>query len=257
MGLNKELKQIIVTGDITIEQLKEKLLVKNNDDLLEILTKAIISDIKTIDSASSSTPHEWLLYCLKYVVEIISNEEQMQSPKNLYNMQCIKEIIVPQKKLSKDIRSLYGKMLDTINPIIKILSKRTKKDQEIKENDGNLYKFACKLIFEINNIDYLFQIAKTYPELINSVDAENTPIIYYIIKRQVKNIKMGAKMHKKLYFERVMNIIMTCNDFYLTDKQLHIILDYLKNELNLLEQSEEIDDELLQFIKKTMNTLKA
>lgn len=256
MGLNQELKQIIVTGDITIEKLKEKLLVKNNDDLLDILTKVIISDIKTIDSASSSTSHEWLLYCLKYVVEIISNDEQMQLPKNLYNMQCIKEMLVPKKNLSKNIKALYTKMLDTINPIIKILSKRTKKDQKVKENDGNLYKFACKLIFEINNIDYLFQIAKTYPELINSVDSENTPIIYYIIKRQVKNIKKGAKVQKKLYFERVMNIIMTCNDFYLTNKQLHIILDYLKNELILLEQSEKINDELFQFIKKTMNTLK-
>lgn len=256
MGLNKELKQIIVNSDMTIYELKKKLLVKDSNELLNILTKAIISEVSYIDSASCSTSHEWLIHPLKYIVEIISNDEEVQTPENLYNMNLIKDSLVPKKNLSKDINHLYSMMLDIINPIIKILSKRNKKSQKINETDANLYKFAGKLIFGINNYDYLFQITRTYPELINSVDSENIPIIYYIIKRQIKNIKSGAKIHKKLYFDRVMNIIMECNDFYLTDKQLHIILDYLKSELKQVQESQEENEELLLFIKDTMNKLK-
>lgn len=256
MGLSKELKQIIVNSNMSVDELKQKILINDSNELLNILTKAIMSDISCIDSTSCSTSHEWLIYCLKYIVEIISNDNEVKIPENLYNMNLIKDSLASKKNLSKNIKNLYNRMLDTINPIIKILSKKENKNSEAKEKDTNLYKFACKLIFEIKNIDYLFQISKTYPELINSTNNENIPIIYYIIKRQIKNIKSDAKIHKKLYFDRVMNIIMTCNDFYLTQKQLHIILDYLKSELIKLEDKEE-NEKLVLFIRDTKQKLKA
>ncbi len=253
MGLKKEIKNVM-TNNMSIDTLKGKLLLDSNKELLDALFTAILDDINSIDKQSCSNDHEWIMTGLKYILEIIISDNSLNVNETIDKIKNIKTFLHVERSTPSSIKFLYQKILDTINPIIRILNKKAKIPEKDSELNSELYKFTCKLIFEIHNVDYVFQISKMYPELINCTDKEDQPIIYKLIKRQVKNIKLGAKVNKKLYFDRIINIIMTCNDFYLTDRQIHTILDYLKSELINIEED---NPELKIFADNTIKNLKA
>lgn len=265
------LKQIVMNGKtLSIDQLKRKLLIDNNNDLLKFLTKVMLKEFESLNNSKHPNNYEWLYYPMSYIVEIISNDESVHTLEVLRSIEVIKEIIdIEQngkmKNISKDFKMFYSKMSDIINPLIKILYKKTRKlrsDEQIQISNTNLYKFTSKLIFEFKNFDYIFQLYKTYPDLINCTSEENIPIIFNIIKAQIKNIKKhnhknSSSVKRVLYFDRIINFIINSNEFYLTDSQLHMILNYLKNELNIIKESCTNNDEVIYFIKNLIRDLKS
>ena len=262
----KQLKQILTTnrGKMPLIELKDNVLIKDNMEILDDLIKIILKDLNSISHVNNSNDYEWLYFALKYVFEIIYDDSKSHTLEVLENLKKIKNSLETKRSQAKrsvpnNIKIFYTKMLDTINPLIKFLDKKTSKLKKKKEeqiSSTNLYKFTSKLIFEFKNFDYLFQLSRICPNMINCTDEKNCPIISLLIKKQIQNIKRNSNSQRKLYFYRVINLITNANEFYLTNQQYNEILSYLKNELNNIEKDKD-NEELLLFINDLISTLKS
>ena len=161
MGLKKEIKNVM-TNNMSIDTLKGKLLLDSNKELLDALFTAILDDINSIDKQSCSNDHEWIMTGLKYILEIIISDNSLNVNETIDKIKNIKTFLHVERSTPSSIKFLYQKILDTINPIIRILNKKAKIPEKDSELNSELYKFTCKLIFEIHNVDYVFQISKMF-----------------------------------------------------------------------------------------------
>lgn len=189
------------------------------------------------------------------MIELIMEDKNVNSFESLYVMENIKKIIELKQQDSKEnlpnnLKIFYMEILDTILPIIQILEKNTlknKKGKNGKDYNESLYQFVNKLIFKVKNFDYLFQLVKVYPDLVNCFDNSGKPLIFVLIRKQVNNYKNNASEYRILNLNRVINLIVNSNNFYLDNKQIDNIFTFLKKEMNGLDEKNY--PELYDFVK--------
>ena len=261
----KQFKRIMFEhSNYNLSELKDSLLVQSNSELLCIIEKALTKEISGISYYKYSNECKWLSNTLKYIIEIISTDDKTHTIENYENIQKINDLITKKIceakiNLPHSLASFYEEIQNILKPIIQLLEKRTRDERKkIKEkNDSiNLYHFAELLIYKYRNFDYFYQIARTYPNLINSLNEKNIPLIYNLIKKQVRNIKNESSRNTIDYINRVINFIMSSNYLYLNNKQLNEIVTYLKSEMFNLHKQEDLNIELMDFIDQLCQAFK-
>lgn len=252
----KQLKKILIHNGnkLKVNELKQILEV-NNSELLNLLGKFVSNEL------NNNIPNNYVYICIEYIIDIISNNHNMISLETFHEMQKIKNILEKKEReigISKISKKYYHKILELVNPITQILDKKTKKAQaEEDEQNSNtiLYKFTSKLINEFKNFDLFCQIVKIYPNIINCTDKKGMPIIYNIIKKQVSCLKKNNNSETTEYYSKVINYIVNCNEFYLSEKHLKHILNYLRTNLCTLEESND-NTQLITFVRDLLDNLK-
>ena len=261
----KQLKKtIIARPNYSLEEVKESLMIQNNFDFLYLLEKSLLREICGISYIKNAIDYRWLCTCLKYIIEIISKDSKTHTPEHFYMIERIKNNILFKKEnapeyLPNNLKFFFEDVLNILKPLTKILDKQTKEERKKakeKEESNNLYHFAELLIYKFKNFDYFYQIAKTYPYLINSVNEKNVPLIDSLIRKQVKNLKNHGNRENIEYFYRVINFITNSNYLNMTNKQLNELMSYLKSELYHLKEQELIDNELVSFIEELVSIFK-
>ena len=129
-----------------------------------------------------------------------------------------------------------------------------KRNKNSQNWNASLYEFVNKLIFKIKNFDYLFQLVKVYPDLVNCYDSSGKPLILILIKKQINNYKNNASYHRILNLNRALNLIINANTFYIDNKQLSNILTLLKKEESTIDET--LNPDLYNFIKGMSRKLK-
>lgn len=251
-------------SNYSLGELKENLLVQSNSELLYIIERTLTKEISRISYNKYTNECKWLSNSLKYVIEIISTDNKTHTIEHYDIMGKISGIIVtkinePKSNLPHSLANFYEEIQNVLNPIIQLLEKTTRDERKkIKQkNDSiNLYHFAELLIYKYKNFDYFYQIARTYPNLINSVNEKNVPLVYNLIKKQVRNIKNESNRNNIDYMNRVINFVMSSNYLYLNNKQLNEIVTYLKSEMFNLHKQEDFNIELIDFIDQLCQAFK-
>lgn len=253
----KQLKKLLMQhSNYSLGELKDSLLVQSNSELLYIIEKALTKEISEISYLKCSGEYKWLYNSLKYFIEIISNDDKTHTVEHYEMIEKINNVLVrkieePKTNLPHNLAVFYEEMQNILKPLTQILDKQTREERKKakeKKDSINLYHFAELLIYKYKNFDYFYQIAKTYPNLINCVNEKNIPLINSLIKKQVKNIKNKNNRNKIDYMYRVINFVMTSNYLHLSSKQLNEIVIYLKSEMFNLHKQEMMDVELVEFI---------
>lgn len=257
----KHLKRLLIQfSNIALPQLKDSLLIDSNSELLSILEKLLLKEINSISYINCDDDLKWFYICLKFIIEIITTDQKENNVENFILIEKIKNSLIMKQNdnngnIPNNLKQFYIKMLNILKPLADILDKQNKQEQKKQSQIARLglYKLAKKLIFEIRNFDYVYQISRTYPNIINCCNDKGIPIIESIIKKQIKNIKLKKDMPYILYFNRIINLIVNSNYFYLNNKQLMDILKLLKSQLYNCHKE---DNELNKFINELIDSLK-
>lgn len=261
----KQLKKTIMSHpNYSLDDLKNSLLVQSNFDFLYLLEKSLLREIGGISYVKNATDYRWLCTCLKYIIEIISKDSKTHTSEHFYMIERIKNNILVKKKYAPDtlpnnLKFFFEDILNILKPLTKILDKQTKEERKKakeKEESNNLYHFAEILIYKFKKFDYFYQIAKTYPYLINSVNEKNIPLIDSLVRKQVKNLKNNGNRENIDYYYRVINFITSSNYLNITNKQLTSLLTYLKSELYHLQEQPIMNVELVSFIEELISVFK-
>lgn len=259
----KQVKRLLIKNSkMSLKNFKETLLIDDNVLLFNILGHTVISEISSISYQDNSNDYKWLYICLKYMLELITNDNDVNSFESLYIMENLKKIIESKQNMQREnipnnLKIFYIEIFDTVMPIIQILEKNTLKDiknKNIHNINSSLYQIVNKLIFKVKNFDYLFQLIKVYPDLVNCYDTEGKPLILILIKKQINNYKNNASEYKILNLNRAINLIINSSNFYLNDKQLSNILAFLKKETTVID--EKVNPELYDFVKSINRKIK-
>lgn len=259
----KQIKRLLMNNyKGSLKQFKETILVDDNVVLFDLLGHVVISEISTISYQNSSNNYKWLYTCLKYMIELISHDKNVNSLESFNMIESIKNILESKQNEQKEnmpnnLKIFYSEMLDTVLPLNQILNKNALKDKRSKQGktwNASLYQVMNKLIFKIKNFDYLFQLVKVYPDLINCYDDTDKPLILILIKKQINNYKNNASEYRILHLNRAINLIINSNNFYVDNAQLNSILTMLKKESSTVDEKNE--PELYNFVKSMNRKLK-
>lgn len=259
----KQIKRILMKNHKEeLKQFKETILVDDNVILFDLLSHVVVSEISSISYQNNSNNYKWLYTCLKYMLELITLDPNVNSFDSLYKVENIKKQLETKQNEQKEnipnnLKIFYIEMKDTVSPIAQILEKNTLKDKRNKNSqnwNASLYEFVNKLIFKIKNFDYLFQLVKIYPDLVNCYDSSGKPLILILIKKQINNYKNNASYHRILNLNRALNLIVNSSSFYIDNKQLSDILALLKNEENTVDET--LCPEIYNFVKGMSRKLK-
>lgn len=266
LGQFKQFKKILMQHPCySMNELKDSLLVQSNSDLLYMIERTLLREISGISYFKYANDCKWLLNSLKYMIEIISTDNKVHTIMHYEMIEKINNVLLqkinePNKtSLPHNLAAFYEEIQTVLKPLTQLLDKQTKaerKKEKEKKDSINLYHFAEVLIYKYKNFDYFYMIAKNYPNLINSVNEKNVPLISSLIKKQAKNIKNNANRVNIDYMNRIINFVMTSNYLYLNSKQLNEILTYLKSEIFNLHKQEEMNIELMDFIDQLIQAFK-
>lgn len=178
----KQLKKLLMQhSNYSLGELKDSLLVQSNSKLLYIIEKALTKEISEISYLKCSGEYKWLYNSLKYFIEIISNDDKTHTVEHYEMIEKINNVLVrkieePKTNLPHNLAVFYEEMQNILKPLTQILDKQTREERKKakeKKDSINLYHFAELLIYKYKNFDYFYQIAKTYPNLINCVNEKN------------------------------------------------------------------------------------
>ena len=228
----KQIKRLLIKNHKEeLKTFKEIILVDDNIVLFDLLSHVVVSEISSISYQNNSNNYKWLYTCLRYMLELITKDASVNSFDSLYKVENIKKQLETKQNdirenTPNNLKIFYIEMLDTVSPIVQILEKNTLKDKRNKNSqnwNASLYEFVNKLIFKIKNFDYLFQLVKVYPDLVNCYDSSGKPLILILIKKQINNYKNNASYHRILNLNRALNLIINANTFYIDNKQLNFL----------------------------------
>lgn len=259
----KQIKGLLIKNHKEeLKTFKEIILVDDNIVLFDLLSHVVVSEISSISYQNNSNNYKWLYTCLRYMLELITKDASVNSFDSLYKVENIKKQLETKQNnirenIPNNLKIFYIEMLDTVSPIVQILEKNTLKDKRNKNSqnwNASLYEFVNKLIFKIKNFDYLFQLVKVYPDLVNCYDSSGKPLILILIKKQINNYKNNASYHRILNLNRALNLIINANTFYIDNKQLSNILTLLKKEESTIDET--LNPDLYNFIKGMSRKLK-
>lgn len=191
---------------------------------------------------------------LKYFVNSKSITDKMQ-----------KTIIKINDKIESKNGNINNIVRDNISFLLKIkdnleltLIQTTIPNEENIESKEQIEKTLKKFIFEIKHYNYVDEIFKTFPELINFKTHNNKYILDDVMTKYIESISNDSNTFDIVYYEKIINLFISNEKFVITkDYQNNLInrLILVKHNLSNNDYSRRKNKRIRFYLNDVINSL--
>ena len=191
---------------------------------------------------------------LKYFVSFKDITDKMQ-----------KTIIKINDKIESKNGNINNIVRDNISFLLKIkdnleltLIQTTIPNEENIESKEQIEKTLKKFIFEIKHYNYVDEIFKTFPELINFKTHNNKYILDDVMTKYIESISNDSNTFDIVYYEKIINLFISNEKFVITkDYQNNLInrLILVKHNLSNNDYSRRKNKRIRFYLNDVINSL--
>lgn len=251
----------------SLNVLKEKL--KNyqlnlNEKKIFVLISDTIYEVIYYFNLDKKFKEETAIYkCFKYL-NADNNLKYFVSSKDITD-KMQKTIIKINDKIESKNGNINNIVRDNISFLLKIkdnleltLIQTTIPNEENIESKEQIEKTLKKFIFEIKHYNYVDEIFKTFPELINFKTHNNKYILDDVMTKYIESISNDSNTFDIVYYEKVINLFISNEKFVITkDYQNNLInrLILVKHNLSNNDYSRRKNKRIRFYLNDVINSL--
>ncbi|MDO5003240.1 MAG: RNB domain-containing ribonuclease [bacterium] len=214
-------------GDHISRRKFEELLLDDDSTLIE---NSLIAFLNTeIDNIIFQDDFTYLFNALRYIEVLIEKYPDLNRKKLKKKLTKLTERVdfISQERRSEFFsRRKVQKRIDNFNEIIYSLQ------DKLDTVQNNYYEFFSYFLFNVKNVNYIEQILKNFPNIINSKDKNQNSIFYGLIDNYI-NIVVNAKTLEQnedlLYYNNMLSLFNSKKEFNIDNlektKCLQLIYD--------------------------------
>ena len=201
--------------------------------------------------------------CFKYL-NADNNLKYFVSSKDITD-KMQKTIIKINDKIESKNGNINNIVRDNISFLLKIkdnleltLIQTTIPNEENIESKEQIEKTLKKFIFEIKHYNYVDEIFKTFPELINFKTHNNKYILDDVMTKYIESISNDSNTFDIVYYEKIINLFISNEKFVITkDYQNNLInrLILVKHNLSNNDYSRRKNKRIRFYLNDVINSL--
>lgn len=251
----------------SLNVLKEKL--KNyqlnlNEKKIFVLISDTIYEVIYYFNLDKKFKEETAIYkCFKYL-NADNNLKYFVRSKNITD-KMQKTIIKINDKIESKNGNINNIVRDNISFLLKIkdnleltLIQTTIPNEENIESKEQIENTLKKFIFEIKHYNYVDEIFKTFPELINFKTHNNKYILDDVMTKYIESISNDSNTFDIVYYEKIINLFISNEKFVITkDYQNNLInrLILVKHNLSNNDYSRRKNKRIRFYLNDVINSL--
>lgn len=251
----------------SLNVLKEKLRnyqLNLNEEEIFILISDTIYEVICHYKLEKNFKEKTVIYkCFKYL-NADNNLKYFVSSKDITD-KMQKTIIKINDKIESKNGNINNIVRDNISFLLKIkdnleltLIQTTIPNEENIESKEQIEKTLKKFIFEIKHYNYVDEIFKTFPELINFKTHNNKYILDDVMTKYIESISNDSNTFDIVYYEKIINLFISNEKFVITkDYQNNLInrLILVKHNLSNNDYSRRKNKRIRFYLNDVINSL--
>ncbi len=251
----------------SLNVLKEKLRnyqLNLNEKKIFVLISDTIYEVIYYFNLDNKFKEETAIYkCFKYL-NADNNLKYFVRSKNITD-KMQKTIIKINDKIESKNGNINNIVRDNISFLLKIkdnleltLIQTTIPNEENIESKEQIEKTLKKFIFEIKHYNYVDEIFKTFPELINFKTHNNKYILDDVMTKYIESISNDSNTFDIVYYEKIINLFISNEKFVITkDYQNNLInrLILVKHNLSNNDYSRRKNKRIRFYLNDVINSL--
>ena len=251
----------------SLNVLKEKLRnyqLKLNEEEIFVLISDTIYEVICHYKLDKNFKENTVIYkCFKYL-NADNNLKYFVSSKDITD-KMQKTIIKINDKIESKNGNINNIVRDNISFLLKIkdnleltLIQTTIPNEENIESKEQIEKTLKKFIFEIKHYNYVDEIFKTFPELINFKTHNNKYILDDVMTKYIESISNDSNTFDIVYYEKIINLFISNEKFVITkDYQNNLInrLILVKHNLSNNDYSRRKNKRIRFYLNDVINSL--
>lgn len=251
----------------SLNVLKEKLrnykLNLNEEEIFVLISDTIYEVICHYKLEKNFKEKTVIYKCFKYL-NADNNLKYFVSSKDITD-KMQKTIIKINDKIESKNGNINNIFRDNISFLLKIkdnleltLIQTTIPNEENIESKEQIEKTLKKFIFEIKHYNYVDEIFKTFPELINFKTHNNKYILDDVMTKYIESISNDSNTFDIVYYEKIINLFISNEKFVITkDYQNNLInrLILVKHNLSNNDYSRRKNKRIRFYLNDVINSL--
>lgn len=251
----------------SLNVLKEKLrnyqLSLNEEEIFVLISDTIYEVICHYKLEKNFKEKTVIYKCFKYL-NADNNLKYFVSSKDITD-KMQKTIIKINDKIESKNGNINNIVRDNISFLLKIkdnleltLIQTTIPNEENIESKEQIEKTLKKFIFEIKHYNYVDEIFKTFPELINFKTHNNKYILDDVMTKYIESISNDSNTFDIVYYEKIINLFISNEKFVITkDYQNNLInrLILVKHNLSNNDYSRRKNKRIRFYLNDVINSL--
>ena len=251
----------------SLNVLKEKLrnyqLNLNEEEIFVLISDTIYEVICHYKLEKNFKEKTVIYKCFKYL-NADNNLKYFVSSKDITD-KMQKTIFKINDKIESKNGNINNIVRDNISFLLKIkdnleltLIQTTIPNEENIESKEQIEKTLKKFIFEIKHYNYVDEIFKTFPELINFKTHNNKYILDDVMTKYIESISNDSNTFDIVYYEKVINLFISNEKFVITkDYQNNLInrLILVKHNLSNNDYSRRKNKRIRFYLNDVINSL--
>ena len=224
-------------------KLKERGVELSNEDILFLMVEMLYQEMCNFKIEKKYASNN-LYKCFKYL-NSVSNYKYINNIE-LMVVRLEKIIHKIENKIQKkkfNINGICRDNIDFLNKIktnleLAVIQIRIPNIDKIEEQD-DYEKVLYKFIFEIKKFEYVREIFKTFPELINYKTKNNKYILDDVITKYLESLNnFQNDTFDALYYEKIIDLFIQSENFNITNSYKDVLIKRLKLALIDLKNNE-------------------
>jgi len=179
---------------------------------------------------------EYIKNIMKILPEYINNKKILNEKLNIIH-QSIKTYLVQKPGNIEKTNENYKILKSVINEI-ELIQMSILYDYSFKYEESK-YKLIDYIIFDVKNIANIKDAIKRFPHIVNYMDVDNKSLILKVIEKyieEVKNYTKEKEIDDIIYYEEVIDILMSSERFIFDVIDKQTLLKKIKEELKNVEE---------------------
>lgn len=205
----------------------------NKNSIQNILVELLEEEINDFDYYKDI---EYIKNIMKILPEYINNKKILSKKLNIIH-QNIKTYLVQKPGNIEKTNENYKILKSVINEI-ELIQMSILYDYSFKYEESK-YKLIDYIIFDVKNISNIKDAIKRFPHIVNYMDVDNKSLILKVIEKyieEVKNYTKEKEIDDIIYYDEVIDILMSSERFIFDVIDKQTILKKIKESLKNIEQ---------------------
>ncbi|MBE6159574.1 MAG: RNB domain-containing ribonuclease [Lactobacillales bacterium] len=205
----------------------------NKNSIQNILIELLEEEINDFDYDKDI---EYIKNIMKILPEYINNKKILNEKLNIIH-QSIKTYLVQKPGNIEKTNENYKILKSVINEI-ELIQMSILYDYSFKYEESK-YKLIDYIIFDVKNIANIKDAIKRFPHIVNYMDVDNKSLILKVIEKyieEVKNYTKEKEIDDIIYYEEVIDILMSSERFIFDVIDKQTLLKKIKEELKNVEE---------------------
>ncbi len=251
----------------TFEEIKKEVNSSNELELINTLLDFLCDEITNFDFNQPTDEYKYLFKTFKYLEFNYSNLAIKDFNKNIDVLKKLSrlcnEVVFNRQTNNPDDNFYEGKIfLDKIQNNIQVAIlglKFFKKQSNGSEEKEQVSNFLNYLIYEVKNYNYLVEIFRTFPNLIELEDDTGKKLIDDIFKRYINTCRNEFDNYDVIYLEKVIKLIIVSPTIKKDKQYQKYIITYLLQEIDNTKRGKFKKKEcqkIIFFINELINDIK-